>query len=45
MQIWVPIVEEKTDIDFKQETDKNWRGIFPMYQEPVPSAKPFQIQY
>jgi len=45
MQIWVPVVEEKTDIDFKQETDKNWRGLFPLYLEPVPSAKPFQILY
>ncbi len=43
MKIWLPVVEEKTELDLKQEANTEWRGIYPMYQEPSLSAKPLHF--
>ena len=45
MKIWLPVVEEKTEKDYKQEANKEWRGIYPTYQEPYSISKPIQILY
>jgi membrane-bound lytic murein transglycosylase D len=34
MQLWLPVIEEKTENDLKQESDSEWRGIYPAYREP-----------
>ena len=43
MQIWLPVVEEKTEADFKQEANAEWRGLYPIYLEPASIAKPYSI--
>ncbi len=43
MRIWLPVVEEKTEIDFKQEASAKWRGIYPSYLEPCSSVDPIQL--
>lgn len=43
MQIWLPVVEEKTESDFKQEANTKWRGMYPAYKEPFFSNKPIQL--
>ncbi len=43
MQIWIPVVEEKTEKDIKQESNSNWRGIFPAYKEPSVLAAPVSL--
>lgn len=45
MKIWLPVVEEKTELDYKQEANKEWRGVYPFYHEPSSISKPFQILY
>ena len=45
MKIWLPVVEEKTEKDYKQEANKEWRGIYPTYQEPYSISKSIQILY
>ena len=39
MQLWLPVIEEKTENDIKQEANSNWRGIYPFYFEPRLSSK------
>lgn len=43
MQIWLPVVEEKTEADFKQEANAEWRGLYPIYLEPASITKPFSL--
>lgn len=45
MKIWLPVVEEKTEKDYKQEANKEWRGVYPTYQEPYSISKSIQILY
>ncbi len=32
-QLWLPIIEEKSDKDLQQESNGIWRGIYPAYRE------------
>ena len=45
MKIWLPVVEEKTETDYKQEANKEWRGVYPFYHEPSSQSKPVQVLY
>ena len=45
MKIWLPVAEEKTEKDYKQEANKEWRGTYPFYREPTSMRKPFQVLY
>lgn len=42
-QIWMPVVEIKTENDLKQEANQDWKGIHPAYAEPVFPEKPFGL--
>lgn len=33
MQLWMPVIEEKSENDLKQESKSGWRGIYPAYRE------------
>ncbi len=43
MQIWLPSIEEKTEVDFKQEANTEWRGLYPLYYEPGPIMQPYYL--
>mgnify|MGYP002750675169 FL=1 len=43
MKILLPVVEERTEEDFKQEQKAQWRGIYPAYREPISQVKPYQL--